>query len=180
MAWDQTLTSLNRTLAELYPEASQARRLAQVAGVPIAQIAFNARSLDNWYAVLVEAEHQGRVLVLAEAALEEYPASQQLKTAVEAVRRRAAPPGSGQPVVADLAAVDRRALRAILNQHFNDAELQELVFLLKADYGVEYDNLAGATKSLKIISLIEYFERRSIYPALVAIVRAERPDAFPG
>jgi hypothetical protein len=69
----------------------------------------------------------------------------------------------------------RRLLRQILTQSFNEEELKSLCF----DMGIDYESLPGAGKAAKARELIGYFERRgSVNVAdLVAEIVAQRPNA---
>jgi hypothetical protein len=58
--------------------------------------------------------------------------------------------------------VDRSKLRQILVTYFDENELHNLCF----DLGIEYENLAGATKDDKARELIEYCERHNLYADL--------------
>jgi len=58
---------------------------------------------------------------------------------------------------------------------FNDAELKELCFQLNE---VEYDNLAGNTKNERVISLIQFFERRQTTGKLIDHLKIARPNRY--
>lgn len=63
------------------------------------------------------------------------------------------------------------ALRDLLNQHFNDAELRQLTF----DLGTEYENLPGNTRILKVQSLVEHCLRHGRLPHLITHCRQLYP-----
>ena len=63
-------------------------------------------------------------------------------------------------------------LRKALARHFNLAELNTLCF----DLGIDYEELAGATKTEKVTALLDYCERHGRLPALLTHVQAERPQ----
>lgn len=79
------------------------------------------------------------------------------------------PPTPADPTDASAAA----ALRRLLTTYFSDAELQ----VLAHDLGVDYEELAGDTKSAKAIQLIQTVARRGTIIDLVELCRRERPDA---
>ena len=96
---------------------------------------------------------------------------------------------AGQPAAAPVAAVtgrspttearaeaapgvNRRALRLVLDTRFSEDELRALCF----DLGVDYENLAGATKAARVIAIISYFERVQRSPELMRSVRDLRPN----
>lgn len=70
--------------------------------------------------------------------------------------------------------VDHKLLRDVLQEQFNVAELQELCFELS----VPWEDVAGASKSVKVIELITYMQRRGRLAELAAAVRAARPGAL--
>ncbi len=63
-------------------------------------------------------------------------------------------------------------LRKALARHFNLAELNTLCF----DLGIDYEELAGATKTEKVTALLDYCERHGRLPALLTHLQAERPQ----
>lgn len=67
-------------------------------------------------------------------------------------------------------------IRRFLNEHFNDEELTALCF----DHFHEvYRNLpAEATTSRKSLLLLDYCQRRDLLPALLAILKQERPEPY--
>jgi hypothetical protein len=68
--------------------------------------------------------------------------------------------------------VNRRQLRLVLENRFSDDELRALCF----DLGVDYENLPGATKAARAISIITYFERIQQAQELMRSVRDLRPN----
>jgi formylglycine-generating enzyme required for sulfatase activity len=66
------------------------------------------------------------------------------------------------------------ALRDLLNQHFNDAELRQLTF----DLGIQYENLPGEkTRIGKALALVEYCLRHNRLPDLTTHCQQLRPKA---
>ena len=63
-------------------------------------------------------------------------------------------------------------LRQVLETRFNRQELRTLCF----DLDVDYDSLPGEGKGAKARELVAYLERRDLLPALIALVRQQRPD----
>src|SRR5262249_49178746 len=77
--WDATtLTNLNEILANLYPQDSDARRLATKAGLPTAYITFENKAISTWFHVLEYANPRGKVDNVVEKALEENPSDESL------------------------------------------------------------------------------------------------------
>lgn len=62
-------------------------------------------------------------------------------------------------------------LRQLLTHQFNKSELHHLAF----DLGVEYEELAGSTRSDKAVSLIEYLQRNGRLTDLITQCRQLRP-----
>jgi formylglycine-generating enzyme required for sulfatase activity len=63
-------------------------------------------------------------------------------------------------------------LRKLLIKHFDPEELRVLCF----DLGLDYEELAGTTKSTKMQDLITYLERRGELPRLLDEVKSQRPN----
>lgn len=68
--------------------------------------------------------------------------------------------------------VDRDYLHELMEDAFGNADIIGLCFSL----GVDWQNLGGENKSLKIWSLIEYFEQRSQLYKLLDKCRKLRPE----
>jgi tetratricopeptide (TPR) repeat protein len=69
-------------------------------------------------------------------------------------------------------AVSRAALRSILEQSFSLDEIKALAFEL----GVDYDNIAGDSLSVKVRELIQLFERINRLNLLLSYIRKVRPN----
>jgi CHAT domain/Effector-associated domain 7 len=65
-------------------------------------------------------------------------------------------------------------LRDILNGKFNMADLEVLCHSL----GVEFEEIAGQTRLMKSLNIVEHLARRERLPDLVAIMRAMRPGVL--
>ena len=63
--------------------------------------------------------------------------------------------------------------KGFLLQYFSDDDLQELCF----DMGLDYDNIAGKEKRVRVMSLITYCRSRSTFEQLMAEARKRRPQA---
>lgn len=84
MAWHSSLDLLRDALADLYPTAADARTLLTSAGLDGRQIAFDARPSNTWFAILDEAQKQGKTGAIMQKALEKYPAYAPLLQACDA------------------------------------------------------------------------------------------------
>ena len=69
MAW----TELRGTLARLYPNEADARRVAHDAGVPPERVDWSGSAVNHWQAVLDEASKHGLVDTVVAIAVREYP-----------------------------------------------------------------------------------------------------------
>ena len=72
----------------------------------------------------------------------------------------------------DPASRPQSKIAAILEQHFNDADLRTISF----DLDIDYENLAGDVKAIKVIELVEYLSRRGRLGELLATIQKERPN----
>jgi hypothetical protein len=63
-------------------------------------------------------------------------------------------------------------LRRALMAYFDEADIQTLCF----DLGIDYDNLPGGSKSVKIVELIEYLARLGKIPELIDHCSQYRPN----
>lgn len=79
MPTSQVMRNLQVVLAQLYPDKTSAVRVAQDAGIPIALVTLNDRAIDNWHAILQEAEKQDRLALLLAVVNEEYGANPRLR-----------------------------------------------------------------------------------------------------
>jgi hypothetical protein len=73
MVWDENLTNLNYVLAGLYPLTRDAIRIVDMARLPKIHIAFSDKGIDNWHAILDEANKRGKVIDVIRAAQQDYP-----------------------------------------------------------------------------------------------------------
>jgi hypothetical protein len=65
-------------------------------------------------------------------------------------------------------------LRDTLSSRFNIAELETLCHTLSVDF----EEIAGTTKLMRALNIVEHFSRRDRLPDLIAEVRRVRPGAF--
>gem|GEM_PF-1721326 len=79
------IRQLRNVLADLYPDKPSATRVAEDAGLPIVTIAVSDRAVDNWHAIIREAQKQGRLAALLHVVGEEYGGNQALAAAIRGV-----------------------------------------------------------------------------------------------
>jgi hypothetical protein len=80
-SWDASMRNLRKVLAGLFPTVQDSRRIVDAAGLPSSHIAFDAAAITNWYHILTEAMKRQKVPAIIDAALEEYPESEELQLA---------------------------------------------------------------------------------------------------
>ncbi|MER9206076.1 MULTISPECIES: trypsin-like peptidase domain-containing protein [unclassified Mesorhizobium] len=96
--WTQSeLNSLNRILANLYPMIGDGVRVAKGVGLSTAQIAFDNKAINNWFAIVQRAKQETRADDLVAFALEENPGDQALLQA----KQHAPPPPVEGPATAN-------------------------------------------------------------------------------
>ena len=71
-------------------------------------------------------------------------------------------------------------LRKLIDEHFTEEEMRELVArldaALTAPYRIQYDDLPGRSQSSKALELVKWCERRQLLQTLVDVVHAMRPS----
>jgi V8-like Glu-specific endopeptidase len=83
MPWDENLTNLNDVLAGLYPLMVDSIRIVDDARLPKGFISFQPRAVDNWHAILDEAQKRNKVSDVIRVARKDYPDDPVLKRAEE-------------------------------------------------------------------------------------------------
>lgn len=83
MKHHQAAAALRNALAELYADEASARRVCRDAGLDVRQITFSTHALNNWTAILEEAEKQNAIANLVAVAGREYPHHPPLDAAVD-------------------------------------------------------------------------------------------------
>jgi hypothetical protein len=81
-ALDAPWIALRDALAGLYPDEASIRRIAAQAGLALGRISFSAPAVNNWHAVLMEAERSNRVHELVAVVQGEYGANPLLAKAL--------------------------------------------------------------------------------------------------
>ena len=66
----------------------------------------------------------------------------------------------------------QQQMRQAISRHYNLDELQQLVF----DLNLDWDEMAGATKSSKIVSLVEMLARNGRLSDLLTSLQAQHPN----
>lgn len=79
MAWNENLTTLNKLLADLYPLTSESYRIVDYAKLRRSHVGFQDKAVDNWYAILSEADKNDKILNVVEAAQQDHPEHPTLK-----------------------------------------------------------------------------------------------------
>jgi hypothetical protein len=174
---------LYRALLSAFPDQGSLERMLRL-GMDLSLDEISAGNLsDRVFAVIRFAEAQGRLDELVRVAREDNPGNPELRAAAAARAARSEPhvtvPASPARVAMP---VGKRALRAALEQHYSLEELQLLCADLQEDLGsagtevrLTMDDLAGGTKAAKVLSLVEYLDRRGKLGHLVEAIRLQRP-----
>ncbi len=84
MKHHQAVAALRDALAELYTDEANARRVCRDAGLDVRQIAFSNHAVNNWTAILDEAEKQGALTTIVSTAQKDYGAYPPLQAAINA------------------------------------------------------------------------------------------------
>lgn len=82
----ELFTNLRDIFAYLYNDEASARRAVADASLNTTRIAFSAHAINNWYAILSEAEKTGQIEALLTVALKEYGSNQKLQAVYTAFR----------------------------------------------------------------------------------------------
>lgn len=98
MAWNSNLTNLNYVLAGLYPLPEEARRIVDIAGLPQAFIRFNPAAIDNWHAILNQADRRDKVAAVIDAARRDFPDNPSLELAALGRLTPVQPPRASGPL----------------------------------------------------------------------------------
>ena len=87
MAWDrQAIIALRETLARLYTNPVEARRVAEDAGLDPARIGFDPIPINTWYLILKDAARRpGKIDSIIRVALSDYPDNDALQQAATGV-----------------------------------------------------------------------------------------------
>jgi hypothetical protein len=69
----ELLAQIRDVLATLYLNPDMARMVAQDAGLDLRRVEYSNRPLENWEAILEEAQNQGRIAAILDIASRQYP-----------------------------------------------------------------------------------------------------------
>jgi hypothetical protein len=72
MPQDSAIRGLDQVLARLYPSEDDARRVVDLAGIPLAFVKFTGNAVVMWFAIIQEAAKRKRVGSLIDVALTDY------------------------------------------------------------------------------------------------------------
>ena len=102
MGWTAYHTDVRDTLAGLYFEKSEVRRVAQQAGLRPAMLDLDGRVINAWHNTVVEADNRHKVDDLIAIALKEYPENEHLRRVLLGQQR-----ASKAPAFVDLNEADQ-------------------------------------------------------------------------
>jgi hypothetical protein len=98
MAWNAALSQLRDVLAGLYPTQEDAGLVVADAGLDAQHIAFSAKAVNNWQAILEEAQKQDQVEDLIVVATKRFPKNKSLLAAVDTYQESVPEPPPSPPV----------------------------------------------------------------------------------
>lgn len=78
MSKQQFFTELRDILVYLYPEETDARRIVNDAGVDAGNISFSAKAINNWTAILLQAQKENKTANLMAATFRDYKENEKL------------------------------------------------------------------------------------------------------
>ena len=177
--------ALYRALLSAFPSTGELARMLQFGmQLNLAEIASGNLS-EQTFAVVRFAEARGLVDQLLNSAVAANPDNAELRAYVDRrAHAQAAPTATVAPAPDVATKINKVALRKAIQDAFTLEELEILCADLQdslADRGheirVSLDDLAGATKPAKILSLIEFLDRRRVLEFLVERVREQRPGS---
>jgi formylglycine-generating enzyme required for sulfatase activity len=106
----QSFTNLRNILAELYPDEESMRRLMADAGINVTRIKLTSTPVNNWHAILAEAEKLGNIDALLAVLLGEYGENPSLQEAASVYLKSLIQPRPQNPRVKFVQTVRRRWL----------------------------------------------------------------------
>ncbi|MCP4679936.1 MAG: trypsin-like peptidase domain-containing protein [Deltaproteobacteria bacterium] len=126
MPWSQWLSDIQNVLADLYPDSTDAVRVAREAGLPIQHIAVSPKAINTWHEILTEASRRELLSSLLQIARRDYSEHAALATLCDS----SASPADAPVVGADLP-------------------------WKTPDLGDSFEKIIGATSALLPISFLE-------------------------
>lgn len=173
LTYDPALNPLRDVLARIYPKETSAPLVAETAGLDITQIELSGNPQERWHAILRYAYQNDQVDKLIEIVTGNSPNNETLKEAVDSYRSAPSPQISTVTPDHDLYILENKLkLRNILVERFSIGDLKDLTDTM----GIDYENIAGSTKSGKARELVNYLERRKQLEDLVSIGKELRKD----
>ncbi len=98
MAWNPIFAALRDELMRLFPNEAVARTVVLDAQMDDARVPFQPAAIDNWRAILIEAQNQEKVLPLLDVAVTRYPAWEALQRARQQYVQWVAAGGPSSPL----------------------------------------------------------------------------------
>jgi hypothetical protein len=174
-----------RALLSAFPSEGELKRMLQFGmQLNLAEIASGNLS-EQTFAVVRFAESRGLVDQLLNAAVAANPDNAELRAYVDRrAHAQVAPPATVAPAPQVPTKINKVALRKAMQDAYSLEELEllcaDLRDILAAhghDIRLSLDDLAGASKPAKILSLIEFLDRRRVLEFLAERVREQRPGS---
>jgi hypothetical protein len=182
---DRELEALYRALLSAFPSEGALERMLRFGmGLNRAEIASGNLS-NQVFDVIRFAEARGQIDQLIRSAIAANPGNADLKAVAE-LRAQTVVTQGAPTVNASVAAakVDKLALRNAIQESYTLEELQLLCADLQEhlktrgrEVRLSFDDIAGATKAIKVLNLIEFLDRRRLLDVLVETIRNQRPGS---
>jgi len=179
------LEALHRALLSAFPNGGALERMLMFGmGLNLAEIGSGNLS-DQVFDVIRFVKARGLLDQLIQSALTANPGHPGLRAVAD---HRAQHPEKQETAApnpsATLVKVDKLALRKAMQASFTAEELEVLCADLQQnlnarghDVHVSLDEVGGATKTAKLLNLIEFLDRRRLLDFLVQAVREQRPGS---
>ncbi len=175
----QQMESLHSALLAAYNKNSLARLLRFKFGKSLDHIApANAALNDIIFTVIETAEAEGWLAELIRQSHENIPGNPQLKAFVESLSlnsENAEPTQQhdGMQSLTTVVNISRSDLLRQMVDHMSLPDIQTMSF----DLGIDYEQFTGG-KNIKIMEIIQFFERRNRFDELVRYLQANYPHVF--
>ncbi len=163
---------------QLYRKSANATLVAEDANINLTNINTDGAILVIWNDIFTEAENQGKLDDLITRGAREYEGNKNLREAIAHYRTLIKPADTStnvqEGVKMKIESLSDVELRDKMAELFSLSDLE----LICKEIPVDWEEIPGVTKKLRIQNLIDYLKRRSRIPVLLSAVKKARPDDF--
>lgn len=179
------LEALHRALLSAFPNGSALEQMLMFGmGISLAEIASGNLS-NQVFQVIRFVEAKGQLDQLIQSAVAANPGNPGLRAVADLRAQRPAKPEAAAPnSFSAVVKIDKVALRKAIQASFTAEELevlcadiQQTLNLRGHDVQVSLEEVGGASKTAKLLNLIEFLDRRRLLDVLVQAVREQRPGS---